>query len=72
MKSYPEKNELNYFIFAAISENLSRQTDTRAVGSSDGLEDFGFNVMNVRQITTTRITSNGRPTWNPSLYLLLR
>jgi hypothetical protein len=73
IESYLEKNN-NYFTSSSNSEKPAKAVichlppDTPAEDISSGLEDLGFNVINMRQMTT-RTASN--PTWHPSLYSLL-
>jgi hypothetical protein len=55
-----EKNNLNYFIFSPNSENPIKAVichllpETRAEYISNSLEDLGFNIINVRQMTANR------------------
>jgi hypothetical protein len=67
MKSYLEKNYLHYFIFCPNSEKpmkaVIRQLpiDTPAEVIFSNLEDLGFNVINMRQMTATpRVLFPGR------------
>jgi hypothetical protein len=66
MKSYLEKNNLQCLTFFPNSEKAIKAVirhlppDTPAEHISNGLEDLGFNVINVRQMTATRLASNGQ------------
>jgi hypothetical protein len=66
MKSYLEKNNLHYFIFSPNSEKLIKAvvhhlpSDTLAEDISRSLKDFGFNVINMRQMTATGTAPNGQ------------
>jgi hypothetical protein len=68
MKSYLEKNNLHYFILSRNSVKPIMTaihhvpTDTPAEDTSNSLEDLGFNVINLRQITATRTVPNGQRT----------
>jgi hypothetical protein len=77
MKSYPEKSNLYCFTFSKNSEkhikavirHLSPDTPTEDISSN--LEDLGFNVINVRQMTTTRRATSGQTHMKPlSLFLV--
>jgi hypothetical protein len=59
MKSYLEKINLHYFTFSQNSEKPIK-ADTPAEDISNDLEDLGFNVINVRQMTVTRRACNGQ------------
>jgi hypothetical protein len=60
MKSYLEKNNLQYFTFSPNSEKPIKAVirhlppDTPAEDISSSLENLGFSVINVRQLTTNR------------------
>jgi hypothetical protein len=64
MKYYPEKNNLHYFTISQNSEKPIKTVighlhpDTPVEDISNNLEDVGFNVINVRQMTTTRREPN--------------
>jgi hypothetical protein len=66
MKYYLEKNNLHYFTFSPNSEkpisavfrHLPPDTPTEDISSS--LEDLSFNIINMRQMTATRRSSNGQ------------
>jgi hypothetical protein len=67
MKSYLEKNNLHYFTVSPNSEKLIKSVlrhlllpDPPAAGTSNSLENLGFNFTNVRQMTTTRTAPNGQ------------
>jgi hypothetical protein len=61
-----EKNNLHYFTFFPNSEKPIKAvirhppTETPAEGISNILENSSFNAINVRQITATRRTPNGK------------
>jgi hypothetical protein len=77
MKSYLEKNYLHYFTFSPNSEKPIKAvihhlpSDTPAEDISNGLEDLGFNVINVRQMTATQTASNGQTHVAPLLLFLV-
>jgi hypothetical protein len=60
VKSYLEKNNLQYFTFSPNSEKPIKAVirhlplDTPAEDISNSLEGLGFSVINVRQLTTNR------------------
>jgi hypothetical protein len=64
MKSYLEKHNLHYFTFFSNSEkpieavirHLPPDTPTESISNS--LENLGFNVIRVRQLTTNRRAAN--------------
>jgi hypothetical protein len=64
MKSYLEKNNLQYFYFSPNSEKPLKAvirhlpSDRPAENISNALEGLGFNVINVRQLTTNRRAPN--------------
>jgi hypothetical protein len=63
MKSYLEKNNLLYFTFFKSSGKPTKQQSVTFLSTptediSNSLEDSGFNVINVRQMTATRTASN--------------
>jgi hypothetical protein len=64
MKSYLEKNNLHYLSCSLNSEKpIKAETrhlppDTPAERISNGLENLGFNVINVRLLTTNRSAPN--------------
>jgi hypothetical protein len=64
MKSYQEKNNLHYFTYSPNSKKPIKEVihhlppDTPAGGISNGLEDSGFSVINVKQMTVTRRAPN--------------
>jgi hypothetical protein len=66
MKPYLEENNLQYFISSPNSEKPIKAVThhlpphTPAEDISNSLEDLGFNVINVRQLTTSRRTPNGQ------------
>jgi hypothetical protein len=66
MKSYLEKNNLQYFTFPPNSKKPVRviirhlTPYTPAEDISNSLEGFGFSVINVRQLTTNRRAPNGQ------------
>jgi hypothetical protein len=57
MKSYLEKNNLHYFTFSTNSEKRIKAVichlppDTPVEDISNSLDDSGFNVINVKQMT---------------------
>jgi hypothetical protein len=77
MKSYLDKNNLRYFTFSPNSEKPFKAIirhlppDMPAEVISNSLENLGFNVINVREMTTTRQHPMEKPTWKPSLHSLL-
>jgi hypothetical protein len=66
MKSYLEKYNLHYFTFSKNSEKPIKTVihhlppDTLMEVISNSLEDLGFNVINVRQMTAPRRATNGQ------------
>jgi hypothetical protein len=66
MKDYLEKHNLHYFIFSPNSEKPIKAVichlppDTPVEDVSNSLEDLGFNVISVRQLTTNRRAPNGQ------------
>jgi hypothetical protein len=66
LKSYLEKNNLHYFTLFQNSEKPIKTAirhlppDTPSEDISNILEDLGFNVINVRQMTATRRALNGQ------------
>jgi hypothetical protein len=66
MKSYLEKNNVHYFTFSPNSEKPIKAVihhiplDTPVENISNSLEDLGFNVINMRQMTATRTAPNGK------------
>jgi hypothetical protein len=76
MKSYLEKNNLQYFTFSPNSEKPIKAVirhltlDTPAEDISNSLENLGFNIINVRQLMTNRRAPNGQ-TYMETLPLLL-
>jgi hypothetical protein len=66
MKSYLQKCNLHYFTFTPNSQKPVKAVirhlppGTPAEDISDSLEDLGFNVINVRQMTATQTASNGQ------------
>jgi hypothetical protein len=66
MKSYLEKNNLQYFTFSTNSEKPIKAVirhlppDTPAEDISNSLEGLAFNIINVRQLTTNRRARNGK------------
>jgi hypothetical protein len=66
MKSYPEENNLQYVTFPPNSEKSVKSQichlhpDTPAEVVSNNLEALGFNIINVRQLTTSRRAQNGQ------------
>jgi hypothetical protein len=77
MKSYLEKNNLQYFTFSPNSEKpiikaviLHLPPDTPAEDISNSLEGLHFNIINVRQLTTNRGAQN-RQTYAENLPLFL-
>jgi hypothetical protein len=64
MKSYHKKNNLHYFTFCLNFEKPMKAVirhlppDTPVEDISNSLEDLGFNVTNVRQMTATRRVPN--------------
>jgi hypothetical protein len=67
MKSYLNKNNLQYFTFSQNSEKpiealiCHLPPDMPAEDISNSLEDLGVKVINVRQLTTNRRAPNGQP-----------
>jgi hypothetical protein len=59
IKSYLQKNNLHYFTFSPNSEKHVKEVichfspDMPAEDISNSLEELGFSVINVRQITAT-------------------
>jgi hypothetical protein len=59
MKSYLEKKNFRYFTFSLNYENPIKAVtrylpaDIAAVDNSNSLEDLGFHVINLRQMTAT-------------------
>jgi hypothetical protein len=66
MKSYLEKNNLQYFTFSPNSEKPIKAVirhlppDMLAEIISNSLEDFGFNAISARQFTTHRRAPYGQ------------
>jgi hypothetical protein len=66
MKSYLEKNNLQYFNFSTNSEKPIKTIirhlppGTSAKDISNSLEGLGFSVINVSQMTATRGALNGQ------------
>jgi hypothetical protein len=66
MKSYLEKNNLQYFTFSPNPEKLIKAVirhlppDTPAEDISNSLENLGFKMINVRQLTTNRRAQYGQ------------
>jgi hypothetical protein len=66
VKSYLQKYNLHYFTFSPNSEKPIKTVvrhvppDTPAEDISNSLEDLGFNVTRVRQLTTNRRPPNGQ------------
>jgi predicted 3-demethylubiquinone-9 3-methyltransferase (glyoxalase superfamily) len=64
MKSYIEKNNLHYITFFPNSETPIKAVirhlppDTPAEDNSNSVEDLGFNVINVKQMTVTQRAPN--------------
>jgi hypothetical protein len=58
IKSYLEKHNLHYFTFSPNSEKLIKAVILYL--PPDSLEDLGFNVINVRQLTTSRRAPHGQ------------
>jgi hypothetical protein len=60
MKLYPVKNNLQHFTFSPNYEKPIKAVirhlppDTPAEDISNSVEELGFNVINVRQMTTTQ------------------
>jgi hypothetical protein len=77
MISYLEKNNLQYFTFFPNSAKpikaVIRQLppDMPAEDISDSLEDLGFNVINMMQLTTNRRAPNGQTHVEPLLLFLV-
>jgi hypothetical protein len=71
MKSYLEKNNVQYFIFSPNSEKPVKAVIRHlppyapAENISNSLEGLGFNIINVRQLPTNR-----RPPIRQTLYSL--
>jgi hypothetical protein len=65
MKFYLEKYNLHYFTFVPNSEKSIKAVihllppDMPAENISNGLEDLGFNVINVKQMTARQRAPNG-------------
>jgi hypothetical protein len=79
MKSCLEKNNLHYFTFSpnskrpieAIIHHLPPDMPVEDISS--GLEDLGFNIINVRQMMPTRTAPNVQTSGTPpsvSCYLI--
>jgi hypothetical protein len=66
MKSYLKKNNLQYFTFSPNSEKPIKAvichlpSDKPAEDISNSLEDLGFNVINMRQLTNNQRAPNGQ------------
>jgi hypothetical protein len=66
MKSNLEKKNIHYFASSPNSEIATMPvihhipSDTPAEDISNCLEDLGLNIINVRQLTTNRRSSNGQ------------
>jgi hypothetical protein len=66
MKSYLEKNNLHYFTICPNSKKPIKAvihhlpTDTPVEDIFNRLQDLGFNVISVRQMTATRRAPNGQ------------
>jgi hypothetical protein len=66
IESYLVGNNLHYFTFSPISEKPMKAVihhlppDMSAEDISSSFEDFGFKVMNVRQMTATQRAPNGQ------------
>jgi hypothetical protein len=79
MKSYLEKNNLHYFTLSPNSElrikavirHLPPVTPVEDKNISNSLDQLGFKLVIVRQMTTGRTKPTDKPTWNPCLYSLL-
>jgi hypothetical protein len=74
---YHKKNNFHYFTFSANSGKPIKAVirhlppDTPAEDISDSLEDLGFDVINVWQMTATRRAHNGQTHVEPlSLFLV--
>jgi Leucine-rich repeat (LRR) protein len=71
MISYLEKHNLQYFSFSPNSEKNIKAVmrhlppDTPADIISSSLEDLGFNVINVRQLTTIEDHQMEKPSGKP-------
>jgi hypothetical protein len=77
MKSNMEENKLHYFTFSTNSEKPIMTAirhlppDTPAEDTSNNLEDLGFNVISVRQMTGIRRAPNGQTHMETLLLLLV-
>jgi hypothetical protein len=78
MKSYLEKNNLHYFIFSKNSEKPIKEAihhlppDTPVEDISSSLDDLGFNVTNMRQMSHSKSTQQPNPHGNsPSILCYL-
>jgi hypothetical protein len=66
MKSYLDKNNLQYFTFSPNSEKPNKAVIrhlppyTAAEDISNSVEGLGFNVINMKQLTTNRRAPNGQ------------
>jgi hypothetical protein len=66
IKSYLQKNNLHYFTFSPHSEKPINTVihhlppDMPAKDISNNLEDLGFNIIKVRQMTATQSAPNGQ------------
>jgi hypothetical protein len=67
MKSYLEKSDLHYFAFSPNSEKPIKAVschllpDRLVEDISNNLEDLGFNIIDVRQMTANRRAPQGAP-----------
>jgi hypothetical protein len=71
MKSYLEKNNVHYFTFSPNSEKPIKAVichlppNMPAENISNSLENFGFNIVNMRQMMITRTAPNGQTHMEP-------
>jgi hypothetical protein len=77
MKSYLEKSNLHYFTFSPNSKKPIKAVichlppDMPAEGISNRLENLGFNIINVRQMTATQRAPNGQTDMETLLLFLV-
>jgi hypothetical protein len=76
IRTYFDTHKLNYFTFYAKSEKPIKTVirhlpiDTPAEDISNGLVDLGFDIISVKQMTTTRPSDSGRNQINLPLFLI--
>jgi hypothetical protein len=76
IRAYFDTQKLNYFTFYAKSEKPIKAVirhlpiDTPAEDISNGLVELGFDILSVKQMTTTRPSESGRKEINLPLFLI--